>query len=204
MTSSSLDVCVAIHKCHQVTESFSHARAKPLAKSILIFFLRKPTMEAIHHAFPSGKQGIHTKTWFNYTRSMIRKYRLIIDIQKHHMYTSTIAKCINVWFSHSPCFFSFWISLKILEQPPSLVPSTHSFSRPPGSGRATCPSARCYAIVVLPPLPHRAAARTSGAAKWDDWKSNVGGFQIDGETCPSLTIEIIDSIVSSNSSTKQY
>lgn len=60
MTSSSLDVCVAIHKCHQVTESFSHARAKPLAKSILIFFLRKPTMEAIHHAFP-GVTG-HTKT----------------------------------------------------------------------------------------------------------------------------------------------
>lgn len=48
----------------------------------------------------------YKNTWFNYTRSMIRKYRLIIDIQKHHMYTSTIAKCMSVWFSHSP-FFCF-------------------------------------------------------------------------------------------------
>ena len=59
-----------------------------------------------NHAFPSGKQGIHTKTLFNYTRSMIRKYRLIIDIQTNHMYTSIMTKCINVWFSHSS-FFRF-------------------------------------------------------------------------------------------------
>ena len=121
--------------------------------------------------------------WFNYTRSIIRKYRLIIDIQTTHMYTSIITKCINIWCSHSPFLFLPDFFNKTLLHWWFTRPLS---SRPPGSGRATYPSARCYAIVVLPPLPHRAAARTSGGG----WKSIGTEFQMG--KCPKKTLEIVE------------